>query len=119
MKNLELRNICDNVRAELESIYNAEWTDEEREERENGGEARDLYEYLDEALDIEYTVDSSGKYISSRIYITIGGPNIWIDTREECVRGAWGGDREEAYIGKEISNAIDSIMEEIYNSLRG
>lgn len=117
MKDNELRNYCDGIRADLEKLYNAEWTDEEREERENSGEACDLYEYLADALDIEYTVDSQGRYIASRIYVTLGGPNVWIDTREECVKGAWGSGREESYIGPEVSGAIDEIMEEYYNSL--
>lgn len=117
MKDNELRKYCDGIRADLEKLYNAEWTNEEREERENSGEACDLYEYLADALDIEYTVDSRGRYIASRIYVALGGPNAWIDTREECVNGAWGSDREESYIGPEISGAIDEIMEEYYNSL--
>lgn len=114
----ELRNYCDGIRADLEKLYNAEWTDEERDERENSGEACDLYEYLSDVLDIEYTVDSRGGYIASRIYVALGGPNIWIDTREECVRGAWGSGREESYIGPKISGAIDEIMEELYDMLR-
>lgn len=118
MKDLDLRKYCDGIRADLENIYNAEWTDEEREERENSGEACGLCEYLADAIDIEYTVDSHGNYIASRIYVTLGGPNVWIDTREECVKGAWGSGREESYIGPEISGAIDEIMEECYNRLR-
>lgn len=117
MKDNELRNYCDGISADLEKLYNADWTDEEREEREISGEACDLYEYLSAALDIEYTVDSRGCYIASRIYVTLGGPNVWVDTREECVKGAWGSGREESYIGPEISGAIDEIMEDLYNTL--
>ena len=51
---------------------------------------------LDNALDIEFTINGRGDYIGARVFVTIGGPGIWIDTRDKCVRGAWGFDRAES-----------------------
>jgi len=111
----ELRKNLENIRAELEALYNAEYTDEEREEMENNGEACDLYSYFNDVLDYEYTISSRREYLGAKIWVTLGGPNIWIDTRAEQINGAWGNERETIYISKDIAAEIDSIFEELYN----
>ena len=111
----ELRKNLDNIRAELEALYNAEYTDEERKEMENNGEAYDLYSYFNDVLDYEYTISSSREYLGAKIWVTLGGPNIHIDTRNGEIRGAWGTERESIWLPSEICVEIDSIFEELYN----
>ena len=53
------------------------------------GEEPDAYDYLKDALDIEYIVNGKGEYIAARILVAFGGPNIWINTRTKQVEGAW------------------------------
>lgn len=117
MKN-ELKEYVDSIRDELKKLYESDYTDEEREQMEENGEAYDLFSYFNDVLDIEYTISGSGDYLGARIYVTLGGPNIWIDTREGYVKGAWGCDREQSWIPSEIVEEIDSIFSEYYACLR-
>lgn len=115
----DLQKYVDGIAADLRRLYEANPTDEEREAAEENGEACDLYTYFEDVLDIEYTISSRGDYLGARIAIALGGPNIYIDTREGYVKGYWGTDREEAWIPSEICEEIDSIMEEYYDMVRG
>lgn len=115
----ELQKYVDGIAADLRRLYEANPTDEEREAAEENGDAYDLYSYFTDVLDIEYTISSSGDYLGARIAVALGGPNIYIDTREGEVKGYWGTDREEAWISSEICDEINSIMEEYYDMVRG
>lgn len=115
----ELQKYVDGIAADLRKLYEADPTDEEREAAEENGDACDLYSYFEDVLDIEYTISSRGDYLGARIAVALGGPNIYIDTREGYVKGYWGTDREEAWIPSEICEEIDSIMEEYYDMVRG
>ena len=117
MKN-ELQAYVDGIREDIKKLYEADMTDEEREALEESGEAYDLYSYFADPLDIEYRVNSRGKYIGACIWVTLGGPNVWIDTREGEVKGAWGCDRASAWLPSEICDEIDSIFEEFYSCTR-
>ena len=117
MKN-ELREYVEGIRNDLNKLYEASYTDEEREAMEEAGEAFDLYSYFCDALDVEYTVSSRGDFLGARVYVTLGGPNVWVDTREGYVKGAWGSNREEAWIPSEVCEEINSIFEEWYSCLK-
>lgn len=70
----------------------------------------DLRSYFTEnELDVEYTMDSGGGYLGARIWIGIGGPSVWIDTRDGTVNLAWGTDRASAYIGERTQKIIADI----------
>lgn len=103
------------IRKELEALYVADYTDEEREEREQNGEETNFFDYVANSLDIEYRVDSKGEYRGAYIWVTLGGPNIQIDTFSGYIKGAWGSDREEIWLPREIANEIDFVCEEYYN----
>ena len=89
----------------------------ELKEIEDAG-ASNLNEYFEDCLDIEYTIDSRGDYLGVCVWICIGGPGIWVDTRERAVKLAWGSDRAEAYITSDVVDAIDGIFEEYYNCIK-
>ena len=112
----ELREYVERIRDEIKSLY--DMTDEEREQREEVGETSDLFEYFADALDMEYTISGTGDYLGVRVYVTLGGPNVWVDTRRGEVGGAWGTDRESVWLPSEICDEIDSIFCEAYESLR-
>lgn len=80
--------------------------------------ASNLYEYFEDCLDVEYTIDSRGNYLGTCIWVGIGGPNIWIDTRDRAVKLAWGSDRAEWGIYSDTAEAIDEIFEEGYKCLK-
>ena len=115
----ELKKYVDGIRDEIKNLYEADYTDEERDELEANGEAFDLWSYFADPLDYEFTISSRGDFLGVKVWVTLGGPNVWIDTREECVKGAWGSDREESYLQPEICQEIDSIFEEYYNITTG
>lgn len=50
---------------------------------------------LQDALSIEFTSDQGRNYLGARILVAFGGPNIWIDTRNDTVEGYLGCDRVE------------------------
>lgn len=115
MKN-ELRAYVENIRDEIKSLY--ELTTEEVERREEEGESSSLWDYFADALDVKYTIDSRGEYLGARVYVTLGGPNVWVDTRRGEVGGAWGTDRESVWLPSEICDEIDSIFREAYECLK-
>lgn len=47
------------------------------------------WDYIKDALDIEYVVDGQGEYLGARVLVAFGGPNIWINTRQGVIEGAW------------------------------
>ena len=99
MKN-ECTKYAESIRNDLNRLFNGETVDE----------CESLIDYLCEnALDIEYTLNSQKELIGVRIYVTIGGPTCWIDTRNGEVVCAWGTDRAAAWLTSEICNDINDF----------
>ena len=65
-------------------------------EKNDDGEDLTAFDYLGNALDIEWTLDSKRQLLGARILVAWGGPNIWVDTRHNKVEGYWWGDYAEA-----------------------
>ncbi len=74
----------------------------------------DLYDYLSDAFDIDYIINSRKEYQSVRITVATGGPAIWIDTDKRAVCLAWWGETAQASILPQTCNAIDQYGEELY-----
>ena len=104
----ENEQYCKNIADELKAIYNGDITNEDNE-------PMTLYDYFSDVLDFEYTITSQKEYKSVKVFVTLGGPNVWIDTSDAYVRLAWGSSCEEYPISYEVSDEIDSIFEEYYN----
>ena len=111
----ELKTMCENIREELNRLYEANFTDAELEEMQENGEPTSLYDYFNDVLDFEYTINRDKTYKAVKIWVTLGGPNICIDTNYNEIRGFWGSDRESAWLPSEIAEEIDNIFEELYN----
>jgi len=72
----------------------------------------DASDYLNDALDIEYTIDSNFEYLGTKIVVD-WVPNIYIDTRRNVIKGYWGGDSVEVpYIDNGLG--IDEYCRESY-----
>ena len=104
--NNENREYLLRVREEIENYYNG---------FEEDGEEKGLYDYLSDILDFEITINSQMEFSSCKVWITLGGPNVWIDTASHEIKLAWGGERAELWLPSEICDEIDSYFEEIYN----
>ena len=106
MKN-ELMDYCNSIFDELNAIYEGRATNDD-------GEQATFYDYFEDPLDFEYTISSRGEYLGVRVYVTLGGPNVWIDTRRGEIGGAWGTDRADRWLPSEIADQIDDIFREYY-----
>lgn len=80
---------------------------------DDDGEAINAFDYLSEALDIEYTLNSSRECIGGRILVAFGGPNIWIDTRTSTVDGYWYGERAKEVFDDCIG--LNDALIELFN----
>ena len=79
------------------------------------GDTLSGYDYLTDALDIEYTVNSDKTYKGARVLVSFGGPNIWINTLTEEIEGYWWGMNAKApYYGDSMD--LNECLEEIYNN---
>lgn len=81
------------------------------------GKYNDVFpaDYLCEnGLDIEYRCSSSGDYLGARVYVTLGGPTIWIETDFGRVCGAWGA---ETYDYSTDAAALDDLCRENFEIL--
>lgn len=78
-----------------------------------------FYEYFEDVLDVEYRVNSEGKYKGVVLYITLGGPNVWVDTCQGRVNLAWGYDRAEDILSEQAVDMIDDLFSEYYVSVKG
>lgn len=83
------------------------------DERNIDDEPMSAYDYLEDALDIEYIVNSKAEYLGARILVAFGGPNIWVDTRKSIVEGYWWGDYAKQSF--EDSIGLNEALEELWN----
>lgn len=72
------------------------------------------YNYLSDVLDIEYRVGSDREYRSAEVLVAFGGPNIWIDTKNNTVNGAWASDRFSWSYQDNIG--LEDALEEIFGA---
>lgn len=81
-------------------------------EEEPAGEMeyRGLYDFIEDALDVEITRGLSGDYRGAKLYMTVGGPTIWVDTQTGFVEGRWATDSCSKWVD---SDAIDELNEAI------
>lgn len=73
------------------------------------------FDYLSDALDIEYIIASDRETVlGARVLVAFGGPNIWIDTRKQIVELFWWGDYACAECHADAMD-IQGAIEELYN----
>ena len=94
----ELQRQVDDIAKELDKGEGAKFLDDEH------------------CLDIQYIVDKDKKYLGSRILITFGGPNIWINTQKREVEGYWWSEKATAQYYHD-SDELDELAQEYYDSI--
>lgn len=78
-----------------------------------------MCDYFDNrSLDVKFTIDSDFDYVSARIMIAFGGPNIYIDTNNSKVELYWGRSETHAYLSNNAIDAIDVCFNTKYNCRR-
>lgn len=97
----ECRDYAQNIADELRSLYNGEKVEDNES----------LADYIcDRTLDIEYTLDSSKELIGVTLYITLGGPTAYIDTRWNKVVCSWGSCSASVDFDSDISEYINDYF---------
>lgn len=76
-------------------------------------EQMNAYDYLNDALDIRWTLNSDFTYRSASVLVAFGGPNIWVNTETNTVEGYWWGDKAFASFDDNIG--LDDALEELFN----
>ena len=71
-----------------------------------------FYDYFENALDIDYIVNSSKEYKACRIMVAWGGPNKYINTSDRKVELYWWTESGSFYLSGDTCDAIDEWAEE-------
>ena len=77
------------------------------------GDIMSAYDYLNDVLDIEYTINSDRTYKGARVLVSFGGPNIWINTLADQVEGYWWGDKSIISYNSDAMG-LDDALRELY-----
>ena len=85
------------------------YNDDLQEAYENG----ELMDYInDHALDIEYRASSDLSYLGVEIAIALGGPSVYINTRDNRLEAYWGGDTAYSLLDSGVREELDiNIMQ--------
>ena len=75
------------------------------------------FDYLEDVLDVKWIIDSNGQYVGAELLVAFGGPNIWIHTRSNQVKGYWWADNDVAEY--EDNLGLNDACEEWFNSTIG
>jgi len=101
-------NLQDHVNTIARRISEADF------DRNDDGDECSAFDYLQDALDIEYIVASDRKtLLGARVLVAFGGPNIWVNTRTNTVEGHWWGESASATF--EDSIGLQDALEELFN----
>lgn len=94
-----------------------EWLSDNPDEGYTLDDTPNAWAYMQDVLDIEYTISGSGEYLGAQIAVGLGGPNIYINTRNGRVEGYWGGDEFSWSFTDKLG--IDDYCEEMYQCIAG
>ena len=78
------------------------------------GDTLGAWDYIKDALDVEYTVSGKKDYLGASILVAFGGPNITINTRKQQVEAHWWG---ESCVMSYFTDAMDisGTCEELFD----
>jgi hypothetical protein len=74
------------------------------------------FDWLADALDIQYIINSDRTFRSARVLVAFGGPNIWVDFSRGMVELWWGGDYAKAHFYSDPMG-IEEALEELWGCL--
>lgn len=83
------------------------------EDSQEDYEPYDISDWLSGSLSIEYTKTLGLDYLNGvRVYVGLGGPTVWVDTRDATVNLRWAVDEAECGISREACDAIEDVISE-------
>ena len=82
-------------------------------------EEQGAYKYFeeDDPLDIEWTLDYTMHFRGANVAVTLGGPNVYINTFHGSVDLYWGNEEEHAYLSVRCRDELNDYFEELFNSI--
>ena len=100
-------------------------TADDIEKMTNGTYERDDYNYetIEEefidayTLDANYVIDGRGNMRGAWLYMTLGGPTVWVDTMRGVVRGTWGTDEFEWGLSEKAHDWVCEQADEMYQNI--
>lgn len=107
-----LRQMLMNTAKSWTDAYNG-IRDEDDETYDNRNESALEIKIENSILDFCTVNDSKGRYIGAEIYVTLGGPCIWFDTRNRVLKGISNGEYDEVGICDGLNEALDCFIESI------
>lgn len=120
--NNHLAASCNLIAEEIEAHANSRaYTDEDGnvvildsdDEPTDEMDYRGLYDFINDALDVEVTRGLSGDYRGAKLYMTVGGPTIWVDTRTGFVEGRWATDSCSKWVDSDAIDELNDAIEEL------
>lgn len=114
----DLEKMVGNEVKELKALYEG-FEEDECDRRQEKGESVDLLDYIGDVLDTEYILDSNFTLIGTRLFVALGGPTVWVDTRDNEVVGSWGTEKVVRWLPSEISEEINDLLVEIMGNKDG
>lgn len=72
-----------------------------------------LYEYISDALEIEYTKSLSGNLKGVNILVAFGGPNIYINTGTGKIEAYNAGEYDYVRLTPEVSEELEEIINDM------
>lgn len=78
-----------------------------------------LSDYFEDVLDVEIICNLRGDYRGARVALTLGGPNIYFNTRKGCVECYWFSDYAEWHVRSFATDAVDEYFKELWEMSRG
>ena len=72
------------------------------------------YDCLRDVLDIEYRITAERQYRSAYIFLTVGGPNAYVDTAARELVVNWGFETARESLPGDYVRALDEAAEELW-----
>ena len=117
-----LKANCTSIAEELEAHANGRAYEDENgdvvildsdDEPTDDMEYRGLYDFINDAFDVEITRGLSGDYRGAKLYMTVGGPAIWVDTQTGFVEGRWATDSCSKWVDSDAIDALNDAIQEL------
>lgn len=75
------------------------------------------YDYLEDVLDIVYMVDGNGNYRGAELTLAVGGPNVYLDTRNGELTVHWD-TTQRRWLPSTFTTPLNEALEELWESGR-
>jgi predicted RNA-binding Zn-ribbon protein involved in translation (DUF1610 family) len=76
-----------------------------------------LWDYFEDMLDVNYTVNYKKEYKAARVLVAYGGPNIYIDTLTGDVELYWWTESGRYPMKSDVIEEIDNYFSEVFECI--